>query len=77
MASGFEAGDHVRWNSEAGHVQGVVVKKHTADVRFKGRTRHCSPDDPQYEIKSDRTDRVAMHKGSALTKARAKDRPGA
>jgi hypothetical protein len=26
----------------------------------------ASEDDPQYEIKSDRTDHVAAHKGSAL-----------
>lgn len=54
MASAFTVGDHVRWNSEAGHVEGVVVKKHTHDVEFKGRTRHCSEDDPQYEVKRTR-----------------------
>ncbi|MDN5762579.1 MAG: DUF2945 domain-containing protein [Microlunatus sp.] len=31
--------------------------------------RRCSEDDPQYEITSDKTDHVAMHKGDALTKA--------
>jgi hypothetical protein len=35
-------------------------------VTFKGYVHHASPDEPQYEIKSDRTDHVAMHKGSAL-----------
>ncbi|MEC5155591.1 hypothetical protein RCH23_002992 [Cryobacterium sp. CAN_C3] len=64
----FSVGDHVSWNYEAGHVQGVITKKHTKDVEFKGRTRHCSEDDPQYEIKSDKTDHVAMHKADALTK---------
>ncbi|MCY7403716.1 MAG: DUF2945 domain-containing protein [Cryobacterium sp.] len=64
----FSVGDHVSWNYEAGHVQGVITKKHTKDVEFKGRTRHCSEDDPQYEIKSDKTDHVAMHKADALKK---------
>jgi hypothetical protein len=64
----FSVGDHVTWNSEAGHVQGVITKKHTKDVNFKDRTRHCSEDDPQYEIKSDKTDHLAMHKTDALTK---------
>ena len=68
MAKQFAVGDHVRWNSEAGHVQGVIIKKHTRDVKYKGYTRHCSEDDPQYEIKSDKTGRIAMHKGGALTK---------
>jgi len=68
MTTRFSIGDHVRWNSEAGHVQGAITKVHTKDLEFKGRTRRCSPDDPQYEIKSDTTDHVAMHKGEALTK---------
>ncbi|MEU3200649.1 DUF2945 domain-containing protein [Streptomyces sp. NPDC006996] len=37
-------------------------------LQYKGHTRRCSEQDPQYEIKSDKTDHVAMHKGGALTK---------
>lgn len=62
----FEVGDHVTWNSEAGHVSGRIIKVHTRDTTYKGHKRHATPDDPQYEIKSDKTDHVAMHKGSAL-----------
>ena len=62
----FKIGDHVAWNSEAGRVSGKIVKVHTRDTQYKGHVRHCSPDDPQYEIRSDRTDHVAMHKGGAL-----------
>ena len=36
--------------------------------RFKGYTVHATKDEPQSEIKSDKTDHIAMHKGSALTK---------
>ncbi|MDJ0358019.1 MAG: DUF2945 domain-containing protein [Actinomycetota bacterium] len=68
MATKFSVGDHVRWNSEAGEVQGRIVKVHRKDRLFKGQTRHCTPEDPQYEIKSDTTEHVALHKGSALTK---------
>lgn len=56
------------WNSEAGRVSGRIVNVHTTDFDFKGYTHHASPDGPQYEIKSDKTDHVAVHKGSALTK---------
>ncbi len=66
--TGFAVGDRVRWNSEAGHVTGVITKKHTEDVDYKGHVRRCSEDDPQYEIKSDKTEHVAMHKPGALTK---------
>jgi len=62
----FKVGDHVSWNSEAGHVSGKIVKVHTKDVEYKGCTHHASKDEPQYEIKSDKTDHIAMHKGSAL-----------
>jgi len=72
MAARFKKGDHVTWNSEAGHVSGRIVKVHTQDTDYKGHTRHATRDEPQYEIKSDRTDHVAMHKGSALTKLRTK-----
>lgn len=68
MAQQFAVGDHVRWNSEAGHVDGVIIAKHTQDVEYKGHVRHCTEDSPQYEIKSDKTEHIAMHKGSALTK---------
>jgi hypothetical protein len=68
MGARFKVGDHVSWNSEAGRVSGHIVKVHTKDSDYKGYTHHATPDDPQYEIKSDKTDHIAMHKGSALTK---------
>jgi hypothetical protein len=66
MAKTFKVGDHVAWNSEAGHVSGWVVQVHTADVNYKGYTHHASAGEPQYEIKSDRTEHIALHKGAAL-----------
>ena len=68
MSKHFKVGDHVRWNSEAGHVSGTITKVHDRDTEWKGYTHHASKDEPQYEIKSDKTDHVAIHKGSALTK---------
>lgn len=46
MTNRFAVGDRVRWNSEAGQVQGTITKVHTKDVDYKGHTRRCSPDDP-------------------------------
>lgn len=68
MHKRFKIGDHVICNSEAGRVSGRIVKVHTRDVDYKGHTHHASREEPQYEIKSDKTDHVAMHKGSALRK---------
>lgn len=66
MASDFKVGDHVEWNSEAGRVRGIIKKKIVSEIKFKGYTVRASKEAPQYMIKSDRTDHLAMHKGSAL-----------
>jgi hypothetical protein len=66
MSKVFKRGDHVAWNSEAGRVRGTVVKKVVSDVKFKGYTHHATKKEPQYFIKRDKTDHVAIHKGSAL-----------
>jgi hypothetical protein len=66
MKKTFRIGDHVTWNSEAGQVSGRVIKVHTRDVDYKGYNHHASEDEPQYEIKSDKTDHIAIHKGAAL-----------
>lgn len=66
MTSKFEVGDHVSWNSEAGRVSGTIVRVHTSNFDVNGYTHHASADDPQYEIKSVKTDHIAFHKGAAL-----------
>ncbi len=66
MPKTFKIGEHVRWNSEAGRVSGIIIKKITADTNFKGYTHHASREAPQYLIKSDKTEHVAIHKGGAL-----------
>lgn len=58
----------MRWNSEAGVVSGRIIRVHRADFDWKGYTHHASPQDPQYEIQSDKTEHVAVHKGKALTR---------
>ena len=42
----------------------------TKDVNYKGYVHHASKENPQYEIKSDKTDHVALHKASALRRIR-------
>jgi len=68
MAHDFKVGDHVQWNSEAGLVRGTIKKKITSEITFKGYKVHASQEEPQYLIESDKTDHMAMHKGSALKK---------
>jgi len=66
MRKPFKIADHVSWNSEAGRVSGRIVRVHTKDVNRKGYIHHASRDEPQYEIKSDKTEHVALHKASTL-----------
>lgn len=62
----FKIGDQVTWNSEAGQVSGTIVRVHTKDVDYKGHVHHASPEAPQYQIKSNKTDHIAMHKPEVL-----------
>ena len=68
MQTRFKIGDQVSWNSEAGRVSGTIIKIHVKDFDYKGYTHHATEEEPQYEIKSNKTDHIAAHKGSALTK---------
>ncbi|MBS1750806.1 MAG: DUF2945 domain-containing protein [Bacteroidetes bacterium] len=68
MKTKFKVGDQVSWNSEAGRVSGTVIRVHTKDFNYKGYIHHASETDPQYEIRSNKTDHIAAHKGAALTK---------
>lgn len=69
MSEKFKVGDHVKWNSEAGWVSGTIIAIHNRDFDYKGHRRRATEDDPQYEIRSDKTDHIAAHKGSALQRA--------
>ena len=64
----FKIGDHVRWNSEAGMVSGRIIRVHHADFDYKGHRHRASQEEPQYEIRSDRSEHIAAHKDAALTK---------
>jgi hypothetical protein len=70
MATDFKPGDHVGWNSEAGRVRGTIERKVTREIAFKGYGRHASKEEPQNIINSDKTDHLAIRKGSALKKVR-------
>ena len=66
MPRAFRIGDHVSWQSEAGRVSGTIIAVHTRDLDWKGYIHHATAQDPQYEIQSDKTDHIALHKPAAL-----------
>ena len=43
MSRRFKVGDHVTWNSEAGHVSGTIIRMHTSNVDYKGYAHTTRP----------------------------------
>lgn len=71
----FKKGDKVSWNSEAGHVQGTIIAVKSSPFTLEGKTgkkytRHATKANPQYAIKSNKSNHVAHHFGSALHKVK-------
>ncbi|MFD7137130.1 DUF2945 domain-containing protein [Streptomyces sp. NPDC059894] len=61
-------GDKVAWSSHGSETTGTVEKKITKRTKAAGRTVDASPEEPQYEVRSDKSGRSAVHKPSALKK---------
>lgn len=68
MADELKKGDHVTWQSHGNTTEGTVEREITSDTEASGRTVRASEDEPQYEVKSDKSGRTAVHKPSALDK---------
>ena len=66
MTEEFEKGDHVTWNSHGGTAEGAVERKITEDTEASGRTVRASEDEPQYQVRSEKSGRTAVHKPDAL-----------
>jgi hypothetical protein len=66
----FAKGDQVEWSSHGGTAEGKVVKKITKDTEAGGRTVRASSDEPQYLVRSDKSGGEAVHKPSALRRAK-------
>jgi hypothetical protein len=68
MADDLKKGDHVTWKSHGGTAEGTVERKLTSDTEASGRTVRASQDEPQYEVRSEKSGRTAVHKPGALRK---------
>jgi hypothetical protein len=66
MADHLSKGDHVSWKSHGSTAEGTVEREITHDTEASGRTVRATPDDPQYEVRSDTSGNTAVHKPSAL-----------
>ncbi|GAA3503827.1 DUF2945 domain-containing protein [Streptomyces prasinosporus] len=61
-------GDKVTWSSHGGRAEGEVEKEITERTEAAGRTVDASPEDPQYQVRSEKSGRSAVHRPSALKK---------
>lgn len=61
-------GDRVEWSSHGTETEGKVEKKITERTEAAGRTVDASPDDPQYEVRSEKSGKKAVHKARAFRK---------
>lgn len=64
----FSKGDKVSWNTSQGQTHGVVQERREKDFELDGQKFTGSKDEPAYIVKSDKSDALAAHKGSALKK---------
>jgi hypothetical protein len=65
----FKKGDKVKWNSHGGEAVGEVVRKITEDTEAAGRQVRASKEEPQYEVRSEKSGGTAVHKPDALKRA--------
>ena len=65
----FKQGDRVEWDSHGGTAVGEVLRKITSDTEAAGRTVRASEEEPQYEVRSDKSGGTAVHKPEALRRA--------
>jgi len=73
MADDLSKGDHVTWNSHGNKVEGTVERKITKETEASGRKVKASKDEPQYEVKSEKSGGTAVHKPGALKPAKKDD----
>ncbi|GAA4333216.1 DUF2945 domain-containing protein [Klenkia terrae] len=68
MSDDLKKGDDVTWKTHGTETEGTVTKKITSETEAAGRKVKASPDEPQYEVESDKSGKTAVHKPDALDK---------
>lgn len=68
MSKDLSKGDHVTWKSHGSTTEGTVEREITEDTEASGRTVRASEEEPQYEVRSDKSGKTAVHKPDALDK---------
>ena len=64
----FSKGDDVEWNTSQGKTTGKVIKKVTKSTKVGDYTAKASKENPQYEVETTKSHKVAVHKPDSLKK---------
>lgn len=62
----FGKDERVSWSSHGSEAVGKVKKKITKRTKTAGRTVDASPEEPQYEVESEKSGGRAVHKPESL-----------
>jgi hypothetical protein len=62
----LKKGDSVQWSTSQGRTEGTVTRKVTGAAHAGGHAAKASPEAPQYEVKSDRSGKTAIHRPESL-----------
>lgn len=65
----LKPGDHVSWNTSQGRTEGTVTRKVTGTAKAGGHTAKASAANPEYEVKSSKSGKTAIHKPGSLKKS--------
>lgn len=61
-----KVGDKVGWTTSQGETTGVVTRKVTGTTSVKGHTAKATKSHPEFEVKSSKSGKKAIHKAQAL-----------
>ncbi|MET7646741.1 DUF2945 domain-containing protein [Streptomyces sp. NPDC005426] len=64
-------GDDVTWRSHGQKVEGAVTRKIEKRAEAAGRTVDASEDEPQYEVRSAKTGKKAVHRPESLRRKKS------
>ena len=64
----FSKDDLVEWNTSQGKTTGKVIKKVTSPVKVGNYTAKASKANPEYEVETTKSHKIAVHKPDSLKK---------
>lgn len=64
----FSKGDQVVWTTSQGETKGKIIKKVTKPKKIGNYTAKASEANPEYEVETTKSHKLAIHKAGSLRK---------